>query len=201
MFKKLQSIKLYLKYRLLNIKLLHTTIKRGKFAITKTTFYLSLIFSPIIMSNHKILFILALSLNLTTIETNAQLHTHLNKQSDIEISHIDSGHTKGIVTHDIASLDTLPDFPGGINALYSYINSTRRYPIDAYQNKIQGRVLCSFIINSDGRISDIKVIKGITPSLDNEAMRIIAKMPRWNAGMINDTAVAVRYLLPIVFRI
>ncbi len=108
---------------------------------------------------------------------------------------------ESVEAYDIESADVQPAFPGGISALYSYINNSRRYPAEAYRNGIQGRVLCSFVVNTDGSISHINVLKGIDPSLDNEAIRIIEEMPKWNAGRIGERAVPVYYILPIVFRI
>lgn len=108
---------------------------------------------------------------------------------------------ESVEAYDIESADVQPAFPGGISALYSYINNSRRYPAEAYRNGVQGRVLCSFVVNADGSISHINVLKGIDPALDNEAIRIIEEMPRWSAGRIGERTVPVYYILPIVFRI
>jgi protein TonB len=99
-------------------------------------------------------------------------------------------------------VDVQPQFPGGEHGLLNYINKTREYPYHAYKNRVEGRVLCSFVVGTDGRVCNIQIIRGAgDESLDREAMRVISKMPRWKVGRINNTAVAVRCVLPIAFRL
>ena len=71
-------------------------------------------------------------------------------------------------------VDVQPQLPGGERALMNYINQTREYPYHAYHNKIQGRVVCSFVVNIDGSISNVEVIKGVEESLNREAVRVIS---------------------------
>lgn len=97
-------------------------------------------------------------------------------------------------------VDVQPQFPGGEVALVEYINNQRRYPVDAYSSNIQGRVLCSFVINVDGSISHTTIIRGVESSLNQEALRLINEMPRWEAGKVGNHNVPVHYILPIVFR-
>ncbi len=97
-------------------------------------------------------------------------------------------------------VDVPPEFPGGDYGLMKYINSTRLYPEQAYRNRVEGRVLCSFIIMPDGSVDRVKVLRGVEPTLDREAVRVISEMPRWKAGRIGNEPVAVRYILPIHFR-
>lgn len=98
-------------------------------------------------------------------------------------------------------VDVQPHFPGGDRGLINFINKTRRYPYEAYKHQIQGRVICSFIVNTDGSLCNISVIKGICPSLDREAMRVIKAMPQWKAGRISGQEVPVHCILPIAFRL
>ena len=99
-------------------------------------------------------------------------------------------------------VDIQPQFPGGERGLINFINKTREYPYHAYKNKIQGRVLCSFIVGTDGRVSDVRVIRGAgDESLNREAIRVIGKMPKWSVGKVGDHAVPVRVVLPIAFRL
>lgn len=98
-------------------------------------------------------------------------------------------------------VDVQPQFPGGDGAMVSFINKERRYPAKAYREGIEGRVLCSFVVNEDGSLSHISVIRGVEKSLDKEAVRIIANMPKWDAGVHSDTLVPVYYILPIPFRL
>ncbi len=99
-------------------------------------------------------------------------------------------------------VDIQPQFPGGERGLINFINKTREYPYHAYKKRIEGRVLCSFIVGTDGRVSDVRVIRGAgDESLNREAIRVIGKMPRWSVGKVADHAVPVRVVLPIAFRL
>ena len=93
-----------------------------------------------------------------------------------------------------------PSFPGGETKFVRYINETREYPKEAYEKGIEGRVICSFVVNSDGSISNIQILRGVEKSLNNEAVRIISKMPDWVPGKIDGHNVPVRVIHPIVFR-
>lgn len=105
----------------------------------------------------------------------------------------------GIYNYDY--VDEQPLFPGGEHGLTTYINRTREYPYSAYENKIEGRVLCSFVINEDGSVSDIRIVRGVEDSLNQESVRIIQKMPKWEPGREQGRPVKVRYVIPIVFRL
>lgn len=98
-------------------------------------------------------------------------------------------------------VDEQPRFPGGERGLINFINNTRKYPYKAYKSKVSGRVLCSFIVNPDGSVSNAYVIKGVEESLNKEALRIISLMPNWTAGRVDNEPVKVRYILPIPFRL
>lgn len=93
-----------------------------------------------------------------------------------------------------------PTFPGGDSELMSYINKNRHYPADAYRRGIQGRVSCSFIVNEDGTISHLRVIKGVEESLNREAVRLLSEMPPWKAGRQSGKAVPVRVVWSVPFR-
>ncbi|MGN0207811.1 MAG: energy transducer TonB [Muribaculaceae bacterium] len=105
------------------------------------------------------------------------------------------------VIYECDYVDEQPQFPGGEREMINFINSTRKYPYEAYRNNIQGRVVCSFVVNPDGTISHLCVIKGCHELLNEEAMRIIKAMPQWIAGKMGKEKVAVRCILPIAFRL
>ena len=94
-----------------------------------------------------------------------------------------------------------PSFPGGDAALMQWLSSNIKYPVIAAENGIQGRVVVQFVISKTGAIRDVKVLRGVEPSLDKEAVRVIRSMPRWTPGKQNNTPVNVRYTLPITFRL
>lgn len=107
-----------------------------------------------------------------------------------------------IEVYEFDYVDVQPQFPGGEHGLVNFINKTREYPYDAYTARIQGRVVCSFIVGTDGRVSQVKVIRSSgNESLNREAMRVINAMPRWTAGRVGKQAVNVRCVLPIAFRL
>ena len=104
--------------------------------------------------------------------------------------------------YEVDFVDIQPQFPGGERGLINFINKTREYPYHAYKKGIQGRVLCSFIIGIDGKVSDVCVIRGSgDESLNKEAVRVIGKMPKWSVGKVGNHAVPVRMVLPINFRL
>ena len=107
-----------------------------------------------------------------------------------------------IEVYEFDYVDVQPQFPGGEHGLINFINRTREYPYHAYHKHIQGRVLCSFIVGTDGKLYNIQVIRSSgNDSLDREALRVISKMPRWSVGKIDNTKVNVRCVLPIAFRL
>ena len=102
---------------------------------------------------------------------------------------------------DDDNYEEIPQFPGGERALLDFIKNNLQYPEDAQENGKQGRVITSFTIEIDGSISDIAVIRGIYPSLDKEAIRLISTMPKWIPGSFKHEIVKMRYTLPIMFRL
>ena len=94
-----------------------------------------------------------------------------------------------------------PSFPGGDAALMQWLNSNIKYPVIAAENGIQGRVVVQFVVSKTGAISDAKVLRGVDPSLDREALRVVNSMPNWTPGKQNGTTVNVRYTLPVTFRL
>ena len=94
-----------------------------------------------------------------------------------------------------------PEFPGGTAELFKYLSKAIKYPVIAQENGIQGRVVCSFVVNRDGSIVDIQVMRGVDPSLDKEAIRVISETPKWKPGEQRGKPVRVRFILPVQFRL
>lgn len=97
-------------------------------------------------------------------------------------------------------VEKMPQFPGGQGALIKYIEKNIQYPVIAQENGIQGRVSCSFVINADGSIENTEVIRGVDPSLDKEALRLISTMPKWEPGIQRGKKVRVKYTVPVTFK-
>ena len=98
-------------------------------------------------------------------------------------------------------VEQMPSFPGGMAALMAYLQKNIKYPPVAEENGIQGRVVCSFVVERDGSVTDIKVAKSVDPSLDKEAVRVVGAMPSWIPGKQNGQSVRVKYTLPVTFRL
>lgn len=98
-------------------------------------------------------------------------------------------------------VEEMPQFPGGPSALFEFISRNMQYPVVAEENGVQGRVICTYVIESDGSISDIKVVKSVDPSLDKEAVRVVSYMPKWIPGKQKGIPVRVKYTVPVTFRL
>ena len=94
-----------------------------------------------------------------------------------------------------------PSFPGGQAALMQWLNENIKYPVIAAENGIQGRVIVQFVVSKTGSISDVRVVRGVDPSLDKEAVRVVSNMPNLTHGRQNGTTVNVRFTLPVTFRL
>ena len=89
----------------------------------------------------------------------------------------------------------------GDKGLMDYLKYTVKYPVVAEENGIQGRVICIFVVEKDGTVSNVKVIKSVDPSLDKEALRVLKSMPKWKPGKQNGKPVRVQYTVPVTFRL
>ena len=98
-------------------------------------------------------------------------------------------------------VEQMPEFPGGQAALMQYLAKNIKYPTIAQENGTQGRVTVQFVVNRDGSIVDAKVLRGVDPYLDKEAIRVISSMPKWKPGMQRGKAVRVKYTVPVMFRL
>lgn len=98
-------------------------------------------------------------------------------------------------------VEQMPEYPGGMQALFQYMADNMKYPKDAEKQKVEGRVMVQFIVETDGSISNTEVIKRVFPSLDAEATRVISAMPKWTPGKQNGKVVRVKYTIPVSFRL
>ena len=100
---------------------------------------------------------------------------------------------------DAQGISKTVNIGGGPSGLMKYLSLAIRYPTVAEENGIQGRVICSFIVETDGSISNVKVSKSVDPALDKEAVRVISSMPKWNPGTLKGKTVRVKYTVPVTF--
>ena len=96
----------------------------------------------------------------------------------------------------------MPEYPGGVSAMMAFVQENMKYPEDAKIDGKEGRVLCSFIIDKEGAVTEVRVARSSgTQSLDDEAVRVVSLMPKWEPGKVEGKPVRVRYIIPIVFRL
>ena len=98
-------------------------------------------------------------------------------------------------------VETMPEFPGGVEKLMEYVAMNVRYPKEAEDKCLQGRVIATFIVEKDGSITSAKIVRSIDPALDAEALRVINGMPNWKPGTQKGEPVRVKYTIPISFRL
>ena len=96
-------------------------------------------------------------------------------------------------------VEQMPEYPGGMQALFEYLSQNVKYPEDAEKQKVEGRVIATFVVETDGSISNVEVVKPAFPSLDAEAVRVLSGMPKWAPGMQSGKVVRVKYTVPINF--
>ncbi len=103
------------------------------------------------------------------------------------------------VFHDYISL--APEFLGGETAMMLYIANNFQYPQSAIDNIEQGKVYVEFVIEKDGSITNVKVLRGVSEAIDNEALRLIKEMPKWKPGEVDGNKVPIRLIIPIIFKL
>lgn len=96
-------------------------------------------------------------------------------------------------------VEQMPEFPGGMPAMIEFLQTNLNYPKDAKKQKVGGRVLVMFVVETDGSMSNVRVAKKVFPSLDAEALRVVKAMPKWNPGKEKGKPVRVNFAIPIVF--
>ena len=125
--------------------------------------------------------------------------------ADAQIVRVASGVSEGGVTNYIEVFEygyvsEKPSFPGGEAKLTEFINNNRQYPKEAYDRGIQGRVTCQFVVNADGSVSNISLVRSVNNLLNDEAIRIFSLMPQWIPGRIDGIAVPVRVIRSVRFK-
>ena len=148
----------------------------------------------------------ALGLLASVVGVNAQVivdHYHLDvavisgEDDWVEILEVTEPDENGI----FQVVETEPEFPGGMAELMKYLEKNLRYPQICKEQGVQGRVIVQFVVNTDSTITDVNVIKPVNPHLDEEAVRVVKAMPKWNPGKQRGEPVRVRFFLPVTFRL
>jgi protein TonB len=98
-------------------------------------------------------------------------------------------------------VEQMPEYPGGQAALFEFISKNVKYPEDAVKKKVEGKVFVTFVVDTDGKITDVSLLRKVFPSLDAEAIRVISAMPNWIPGKQKGQVVRVKYTVPIMFRL
>lgn len=98
-------------------------------------------------------------------------------------------------------VEEMPQFPGGMAEAMKFLARNMKYPTAAQQAKIEGRVIVQFVVGRDGSVKNVEVLRGVSPELDAEAVRVVSMMPKWIPGKQRGKAVAVKYTMPIMFRL
>jgi protein TonB len=102
---------------------------------------------------------------------------------------------------DLAAVQEQPEFPGGMEKMYEFMQRTQKYPDMEYEAGIQGKVYVQFTVDKDGSIEEAKVLRSVSEGLDKEAMRLVKSMPKWNPGKMGGKPVKCRFNLPVVFKL
>lgn len=122
-------------------------------------------------------------------------------RNDIAVNTNESEEKKEVANKVFEVVEQMPSFPGGNEALMKFLRENVKYPVVAQENGVQGRVVVSFVVERDGSITDVKVVRSVDPSLDKEAARVVKSMPRWIPGKQNGATVRVKYNVPVSFRL
>ena len=145
---------------------------------------------------------------LNVVEDDVETETiEINTEDDKDVEVVIAPPVEALVEEEeeeviFMVVETMPEFPGGQQALFKYLGENVKYPVIAQENGIQGRVICQFVVNKDGSIVDVVVVRSSgEPSLDKEALRVINSMPKWKPGKQRGKPVRVKYTVPVNFRL
>ena len=136
-------------------------------------------------------------------ETDAAVSSVTQEGStDVEIPpeiHNQGPDTGDDVVFEQFAVEQQPDFPGGMESLYKYLGKELRYPMIMREMNIQGKIYVQFVVSKSGKVTNVKIARGLHPAGDEEAIRVVEKMPNWIPGKQNGVPVSVNYILPITF--
>lgn len=145
-------------------------------------------------------------LNIVTDDTKINedleiMDSEATKETKVEVAQIVTEEKEAVEEEIFVVVENMPEFPGGEMALRKYINTAIKYPTIAQENGIQGKVFINFVVDRDGSISNAKIFRGVDPSIDKEALRVVMSLPKWKPGMQRGKTVRVSYTVPISFQL
>jgi len=129
------------------------------------------------------------------------MDSEATKETKVEVAQIVTEEKEKVEEEIFVVVENMPEFPGGELAMRKYINSAIKYPSLAQENGIQGKVFVNFVVDKEGNVTNAKVFRGVDPSIDKEALRVIMSLPRWKPGMQRGKAVRVSFTVPISFQL
>jgi len=126
----------------------------------------------------------------------------VNRNTESAATRAEKSDSKKELTGKVYDIvEYMPEYPGGVTELMNYLSKNTHYPAATKRDGIQGRVVVSFIVEPDGSISNVKLVRSVDANLDREALRVVSEMPKWTPGKQGGNTVRVRYSLPITFRL
>jgi TonB family protein len=189
-----------------------------KYCLSAPLFILMLVLSSATVNNSKTirfinkkteLIFLSPAVNNSKVDVKRIINILLEKKEEKETSNPAAGKKFTIImlkdtvpgkgSKVFSSVEKIPEFPGGINAFYNFLSRNIKYPDEARQKGVQGRVIVSFIVEKDGSLTNFKIARGVGSGTDEEAIRVLALSPTWSPGLQNGEAVRVAYSVPISF--
>ena len=147
--------------------------------------------------------ILSFLASASTFSASAQTEQKITEILIVEDKGPDSVNVNGKKTsvYDLQSLDSEPEYPGGVSGLMSFLGQNLVYPESAVQNNIQGKVLVKFVVTKEGNVANVEVIQSVDPALDTEAVRVVSLMKGFTPGILNGEKVNVWYVLPVNYKL
>lgn len=129
------------------------------------------------------------------------IDAEVNENTECKVVDIEEPAEGGYEDEIFSIVEFMPEFPGGQRGLFKWLSKNVKYPVIAQENGIAGTVFVGFVVDKDGTITNVKVLRPVDPSLDREAVRVVKAMPKWKPGRQRNKNVRVSYTVPIKFRI
>ena len=177
-------------------------IALAKYGFSAPLFVLMLILSSATVNNSKAVKLINLKIQEVALRPASQVKNALGDGHGVSTKALETqsaGDTTKKGTEIFISAERMPDFPGGLRGFYKFLGSNIHYPDDMKKNGVQGKVVVTFVVEKDGSLTGVRVIRSLYPSGDRESVRVIKLSPKWLPGVQNNIVVRVQYTVPISF--